>query len=471
MQSVVRLPRRAPAAIVGPGGLAMDERKKSVGVLLADDEEASREVLAYHLGDLGLAVDAADDGRTAIVRFEPARHRLVVTDLKMPHADGMAVLRHVLERAPGTPVIVVTAFASISAAVDAMRAGAYDFIGKPFDREQLGVVVRRALEHVRLLDENRRLREAQEVRHEIVSRSAAMARVLDVVDRVAPGEASVLVTGESGTGKELVARRIHARSKRAAGPFVGVACSAIPAELFESELFGHVRGAFTGASRDRRGRFVTAEGGTLFLDEVADLPAPMQTKLLRVLQERVIDAVGSDHPVPVDVRVVSATNRPLAERIDVGEFRADLFYRLNVVEIRVPPLRERPEDIEPLVRRFVDRFAGERDIDLPEDVLAELRRRPWPGNVRELENACERAVLLCRGERLRTEDLPPAAFPAESVWPPLPPDGLSLVDLEVDVIRRALDLHGWNRAKTAAYLRIPRHVLLYRIEKHGLRKP
>ncbi|MBI5502760.1 MAG: sigma-54-dependent Fis family transcriptional regulator [Deltaproteobacteria bacterium] len=450
----------------------MNERRtRPVGVLLADDEEASREVLSYHLGGLGLEVDAVPDGRTAIGRFDAGRHRLVVTDLKMPHADGMAVLRHVQERAAGTPVIVVTAFASIPGAVAAMRAGAYDFIGKPFDREQLGVVVRRALEHVRLLDENCRLREEREARHEIVFRSAVMAETLDVVDRVAPGDASVLITGESGTGKELIARRLHARSKRADGPFVAVSCSAIPAELFESELFGHVRGAFTGASRDRPGRFASADGGTLFLDEVGDLPAPMQTKLLRVLQERVVDAVGSDRPQAVDVRVISATNRALAELIDVGGFRTDLFYRLNVVEVRVPPLRERADDIEPLVRRFVARFAGARELEVPEEVLAELRRRPWPGNVRELENACERAVLLCRGDRLRVEDLPAAAGPEPAAWPPLPPDGLSLIDLEVDVIRRALEWHGWNRTKTAAYLRIPRHVLIYRIEKHGLRQP
>jgi DNA-binding NtrC family response regulator len=450
----------------------MDERKlPSTGVLLADDDEASREALAYHLGELGLVVEAVADGRTAIARFESPRHRLVVTDLRMPLADGMAVLRHVLERAPGTPVIVVTAFASIQAAVAAMRLGAYDFIGKPFDREQLGVVVRRAVEHVRLLEENRRLRGAQESKYEIVSRSDVMTQLLDMIDRVAGGEASVLIVGESGTGKELIARRLHAGSRRAGGPFVAVSCSAIPAELFESELFGHVRGAFTGATRERKGRFLTAEGGTIFLDEVGDLPPPMQTKLLRVLQERSVDVVGADRPVPVDIRVVSATNRNLAERIDVGEFRTDLFYRLNVVEVRVPPLRERPEDIDVLARHFVAQFAGERELEVPDEVIAELRRRSWPGNVRELENACERAVLMCRGDRLGLEDLPPAASGQSDAWPPLPPDGLSLVDLEVDVIRRALDMHGWNRTKTATYLRIPRHVLVYRIEKHGLRRP
>ncbi len=444
-------------------------------VLLADDEETSREVLSYHIRNLGLQVDAATDGKAAIERFDAARHRLVVTDLKMPRADGMAVLRHVRRLSASTPVVVVTAFGSIQTAVAAMKDGAFDFIGKPFDRDQLGLVVTKALEHARLLDENRRLRDLAGRGREIVFRSEAMRAVVEMADRVAPSDASVLVSGESGTGKELVARRIHERSGRAAGPFVAVPCSAIPRDLFEAELFGHVRGAFTGATRDRPGRFVAAHGGVIFLDEVGDLPLEMQTKLLRVLQERTVDVVGSDRPVAVDVRVVAATNRDLPGMIESGEFRPDLYYRLNVVEIRVPPLRERPEDVEPLARRFVAGFAAGRDLEAPDAFLAELRRRPWPGNVRELENACERAVLLCRGDRLAVEDLPPAgAGQAQAGTTPLfalPPDGLSLVDLERDVIARALGMHSWNQTRTAAYLRVPRHILQYRIEKYGLKRP
>jgi two-component system NtrC family response regulator len=299
-----------------------------------------------------------------------------------------------------------------------------------------------------------------------------------MADRVAPTDATVLITGESGTGKEVLARRIHVRSLRAEGPFVAVNCAAIPAELLESELFGHARGAFTGAVRDRAGRFRQASGGTLFLDEVAEIPPALQGKLLRALQERVVDAVGGDAPVPVDVRILAATNRDLRARIRDGSFREDLYYRLNVVELAVPPLRERPDDIPPLVRRFVSEFAGGREITVPAVVVAELSRRPWPGNVRELKNACERMVILCRGDEVSLDDLPPAplgagagtAEDASASFPPLPAEGLSLVDLEKRVIERALRMKGGNITQAAAYLRIPRHILVYRIGKYGLRR-
>jgi len=299
-----------------------------------------------------------------------------------------------------------------------------------------------------------------------------------VVDRVAATDATVLITGESGTGKEVLARRIHVRSPRAEGPFVVVNCAAIPAELLESELFGHARGAFTGAVRDRAGRFRQASGGTLFLDEVAEIPAALQGKLLRALQERVVDAVGADAPVPVDVRIVAATNRDLGARIREGTFREDLYYRLNVVELVVPPLRERPDDIPPLVTRFVSEFAAGREIAVPAAVVAELSKRPWPGNVRELKNACERMVILCRGDEVSLDDLPPApraagagtAEDTSASFPPLPSEGLSLVDLEKRVIERALRMKGWNITQAALFLRIPRHILVYRIGKYGLRR-
>ncbi|MBA3545162.1 MAG: sigma 54-interacting transcriptional regulator, partial [Nannocystis sp.] len=306
--------------------------------------------------------------------------------------------------------------------------------------------------------------------------SAAMRRVQELVSRVAESDASVLITGESGTGKELVARRIHARSRRADGPFVAVNCAAIPGELLESELFGHVRGAFTGALRDRPGRFRQAAGGTLFLDEIVELPLALQAKLLRVLQEHVVDVVGSDTPVPVDLRLVTATNQDIAARVSEGALRRDLLYRLNVVELPLPPLRDRREDIPALVAHFVAEFAGGRDIEVPEAVLAELARRSWPGNVRELANACERAVILCDGDTLRAEDLPPRAAEARSqvgdeLLPALPEGGLSLIDLETRVIERVLQMKRGNVSQAAAYLRIPRHVLAYRMEKHGIRRP
>jgi DNA-binding NtrC family response regulator len=443
-------------------------------ILFVDDDEAGRELGRYNLEEAGYAVEVAVDGRQGLERFSPETHDLVVTDLRMPQLGGMELLEQVKRRAPDVPVVVITAHGNVETAVQAMRAGAYDFIEKPFGREVLLLTVARALEHQRLRRENRSLRSrAAGVEREIVAVSEAMQQLLRTTDRVARSDASVLITGESGTGKELVARRLHARSRRADGPFVPVNCAAIPPELLESELFGHEKGAYTGATRARAGRFRRADGGTIFLDEVGEIPLSLQGKLLRVLQERSVDVVGADQSVSVDVRVVAASNQPLAEAIAAGRFREDLYYRLNVVELHLPPLRERPEDVEPLVRHFVARGAPGSELAIPEEVLEALRRHTWPGNVRELENACERLVILAEGDGLRPGDLPPAVLAGSEPaleWPPLPPDGLSLVDLERRVIERALQLKRGNVTQAAAYLRVPRHVLAYRIEKYGIRR-
>jgi DNA-binding NtrC family response regulator len=458
------------------------ERRAVKGrILFIDDDKGGREVALFNLRKTGYDVTPSSDGHEGLALFSPEAFDLVVTDVKMPGISGIEVLRRVRKRAPDVPVLVITAFGSIETAVEAMKEGAYDFIGKPFHRDQLLMAVEKALERRRLAAEVRDLRiRASGVERGIVFVSSAMRRALEMADRVARTDATVLLTGESGTGKEVVARRIHVRSSRAEGPFVPVSCAAIPGELLESELFGHARGAFTGAVRDRAGKFRQASGGTLFLDEVGEIPLPLQAKLLRALQERVVDVVGGDAPVSVDVRVVAATNRELHERIREGTFREDLFYRLNVVEIRVPPLRERPEDIPPLVEEFVKEFGAGRDVIVPPHVMEELKGRPWPGNVRELRNACERMVILCRGDEVSPDDLPrpppraragdAAPEAAEDEWPPLPPGGLSLVDLEKKVIERALRLKGGNITHAAAYLRVPRHILVYRIEKHGIRR-
>jgi len=443
------------------------------GILFIDDDAAGRELSLFNLGAAGYQVEGAADGERGFALFSAERHHLVVTDLRMPKLSGLDVLARIKRQAPDVPIIVITAHGSVEAAVQAMRAGAYDFLEKPFSRDELLLCVERALERRLLALENRALRlRAAGVEREIVAASAAMQQLLHTADRVARSEASVLVTGESGTGKELVARRIHARSARADGPFVPVNCAAIPGPLLESELFGHERGAYTGAVKARPGRFRKAEGGTIFLDEVGELPLDLQGKLLRTLQERMVDVLGSDQPVAVDVRVVAATHQDLRAQIQAGAFREDLFYRLNVVELPVPPLRDRPEDVDVLVRHVVAQLAPDRDLSVPEDLLAALRRYSWPGNVRELENACERLVILCDGEILRLADLPPpvlqSAAPAVDEWPPLPPDGLSLVDLERRVIERALQLKGGNVSQAAVYLKIPRHVLAYRLEKYGI---
>ena len=448
-------------------------------ILFIDDDPAGREVALFNLRKAGYEVTAAEDGAVGLSAFASSPFDLVITDLKMPGIPGMEVLRKIHAGSPDVPVLVITAFGNVETAVAAMKEGAYDFIGKPFHRDQLLLAVEKALDRRRLATEVRDLRiRASGVGRDIVSASAAMRRLLEVADRVAATDASILITGESGTGKEVIARRVHVRSLRAEGPFVTVNCAAIPAELLESELFGHARGAFTGAVRDRAGRFRQASGGTLFLDEVAEIPTALQGKLLRALQERVVDAVGADAPVPVDVRILAATNRDLPSRIRDGSFREDLYYRLNVVELAVPPLRERPDDIAPLVRRFVSEFAAGREITVSAAVVEELSRRPWPGNVRELKNACERMVILCRGDEVSLGDLPPAprgagagtAEDASASFPPLPAEGLSLVDLEKRVIESALRLKGGNITQAALFLRIPRHILVYRIGKYGLRR-
>jgi two-component system NtrC family response regulator len=450
-------------------------------ILFIDDDLTGREIALFNLKKAGYDVVAASDGQDGLSRFSPDKFDLVITDYKMPGLNGLEVLQQIRKKTTDVPVLIITAFGNVDMAVEVMKAGAYDFIGKPFQRDQLLLSVEKAVERSRLSREVRELRiRASGVDRGIIFVSAAMKRVLDVAERTASTDASVLITGESGTGKEVVARRIHVRSKRAEGPFVAVNCAAIPGELLESELFGHAKGSFTGAVKDRVGRFRQAKGGTLFLDEVGEIPLPLQGKLLRALQERVVDVVGEDRPVPVDVRIVAATNRNLTERIRNGFFREDLYYRLNVVEIHAPSLRERPEDIPVLVEHFVQDLGADRGITVPEGVMAEMMSRSWPGNVREIKNACERMVILCRGTEVVPEDLPPRNSVAgnESVgeatvddeWPQLPTNGISLIDLEKRVIERALRAKRGNITHAAAFLQIPRHILVYRLEKYGIRR-
>ncbi|MCK6501825.1 sigma-54 dependent transcriptional regulator [Myxococcota bacterium] len=439
-----------------------------VAVLLVDDDETARRVAVHNLRRAGLEVDDAADGAQALAAFDPARHAVVVTDLKMPEVDGMAVLATVQKRAPDTPVVVVTAFGDVDTAVGAMRAGAWDFVEKPFSRDRLELTVRRALEAWRLRRDNRRLRaQADPVP---VAASPAMRQVLELAERLAGSSASVLITGESGVGKEVVARRVHAASPRARGPFVAVNCGAIPAELMESELFGHTRGAFSGAVQARQGRFRAADGGTLFLDEVGELPAALQTRLLRVLQEGLVDVVGSDQPVRVDVRVLAATNQDVERLVAEGRLREDLYYRLNVLRLHVPPLRQRPEDIEALARHFL--AGADRVLALPPAVLRALQARPWRGNVRELRNVCERLALLAPGDAVRLEDLPTERIPhSDSRWLDAIPPDLSLIDVERAVVEHVLRRHRWNVSGAARALGVPRHVLAYRIEKFGISRP
>jgi DNA-binding NtrC family response regulator len=459
-----------------------------IRVLFVDDDDSLREITAMQLEAAGFAVTAADGGAAALAALEADRPGVVLTDLKMPDVDGMAVLRAARRLDPELPVLVLTAFGSVDTAVAAMQAGAHDYLTKPIARDALLLKVRRAAEHGRVLKENRSLRsqvEAGAARPMLVV-SEPMGRLMDRVRRVAAADVPVLLQGESGTGKELVARELHRLSDRSAGPFVAVNCAAIPAELLEAELFGHTRGAFTGATRDREGRFRAAEGGTLLLDEIGDLPLALQPKLLRVLQERAVEPVGGDRPVPVDVRIVASTHRDLAARVREGAFREDLYYRLAVVPLTVPPLRERRAAIAPLFELFLSaqaRLAG-RSLQLSKAAAEALARRSWPGNVRELENVARRVALLAVGPTVQPDDLPaPEGAVVEAPvggrvlrvdlavdpWAvSLPSGGLALPDLERALVVEALRLHDGNKSAAARTLGIPRHVLLYRLEKYGI---
>ena len=434
-----------------------------MALLFVDDDDTGRKVAVFNLRRAGFEVDEARDGVSALETFDVRRHELVVTDLRMPRMDGLELLGKLRERAPQVPVVVITAYGNVDVAVEAMQAGAWSFIEKPFSRQRLELAVSRALETSRLRRENRALRERP-----LVTRSAAMDAVIRTCDKLAGSDAAVLVTGESGTGKELLARRLHSRSSRARGPFVAVNCAAIPETLVEAELFGHEKGAFTGATRARPGRFRTADRGTLFLDEVGELPLEVQARLLRVLEEGAVPVVGRDRPVAVDVRVIAATNRDLRAEVAARRFREDLFFRLDVLRLEVPPLRERPEDIAPLVEHFLAQWA-ERPLRLSPSALEALERRRWRGNVRELRNLCHRVALLAEGPVVEPADLPAAhVAPTSTAWLDQLPGDLSLFDVEAQVIVHALERCDGNVSKAARMLKVPRHILAYRIEKHGL---
>ncbi|GAB6061943.1 sigma-54-dependent transcriptional regulator [Deferrisoma palaeochoriense] len=447
-------------------------------VLVVDDDESLRRILEYNLAEEGYAVATAASGEEALEKLDRASFDLVVTDIKMPGMDGMDLLRRIKAEAPETQVIVITAFGTIEMAVEAMKAGAAEYITKPFNRDELKLAVRKALrvrdleaENVRLRQEVRRIEEADK----IVGDSPAMQAVYRLIEKVADSDASVLITGESGTGKELAARAIHRLSRRADRPFVAVNCAAIPRELLESELFGHKKGAFTGAIRDKKGRFEEAAGGTIFLDEIGEMPLDLQPKILRALQEREITPVGSNEVIRVDARVLAATNRDLEAEVEEGRFREDLYYRIAVVPIHMPSLRERPEDIPLLVAHFLKKLAPGRAIRITPEAMEALTRYSWKGNVRELENTIERLLVLTEGDTIRLQDLPekirepePREGRGDGFSFHLPPEGVSLEDVERAVIEEALHRTGWNQTRAAKLLRIPRHILLYRMEKFGI---
>jgi DNA-binding NtrC family response regulator len=448
-------------------------------ILLIDDDEGLRRVTEFTLKEEGYDVVTAADGRAGLDLFRKASCDLVLSDVRMPGMDGMELLPTLKAMSPDLPVIMLTAHGTITSAVDAMKMGAFDYLTKPFSRDQLRASVRKALEVADLKTENRQLRQMVVERFSfdaLIAGSRVMRDVTDTAARVAQSDTTVLLQGESGTGKELLAKAIHLHSARARGPFIPVNCAAIPEHLLESELFGHRRGAFTGAVSDKQGKFEAAAGGTIFLDEIGDLPVLLQVKILRVLQEREIDKVGDVRPHKVDVRVIAATNRDLEKMIADGTFREDLYYRLAVVPLRVPPLRERTDDIPRLVEHFLAKHSAHLDrASIPsvrEAVYSALNLYAWPGNIRELENLIERALVLDKDGVLGLDDLPERLLNQErrfgNVRVELPDDGISLETVERDLIVAALEKHGGNQTRAAAYLDITRSALLYRMQKHGL---
>ncbi|MGZ3438966.1 MAG: sigma-54-dependent transcriptional regulator [Polyangia bacterium] len=443
-------------------------------VLIVDDEANARTALAELLRDEGYLVETAADGFKALPKLEEFGPDVVVTDLKMPGLTGLELMTKVRERDPECVVIVMTAFGAVESAVQAMRQGAADYLTKPVNVEELSLVLKREVERKRLRAEAGHLRERLSEKHRInniIGSSPAMQQVFDAVLQVAPSRASVLINGESGTGKELIAAAIHEHSPRAKKPFVKLHCAALAESLLESELFGHERGSFTGAVGRREGRFEQADGGTLFLDEIGEISPSIQVKLLRFLQEHEFERVGGNQTIKVDVRVITATNRNLLQRVKDGLFREDLYYRLNVVSVEMPPLRGRPSDIPLLAAHFLAKYSRENEKGIEgftDDALARLANYDWPGNVRELENAIERAVVVCKKARIGVEDFAASIATAEKR-----PDGMPVIpgakmeDLERYAILKTLEHTGGSTSRAAEILGISPRTIQYRLQQYS----
>jgi DNA-binding NtrC family response regulator len=448
-------------------------------ILIVEDEPRMRRLLEISLGEDGHTVHTSGDAENGLVHLRKASADLVVTDLKLPGMNGLEFLQEGKRLNPALPFIVMTAYGSVETAVDAMKAGASDYVLKPFTMAEMKLVINKELDVQQVRDENVRLKEALGKRYHfqnIVGRSKKMQEVLALVERVAPTNSTVLIGGESGVGKDLIARAIHQNSRRSSGPFIKINSTAIPDTLFESELFGFERGAFTGALASKPGKFELADKGTLFLDEIGDVPAAIQVKLLRVLQEREFERLGGTKTLKVDIRMIAATNRDLRAALEEGTFREDLYYRLNVVPIDIPPLREHKEDIPDLVNHFLARFAAdsEKEIEgITPAVLDALMEYHWPGNVRQLENSVERAVALSRGRVIDEKDIhldtrqnkSGAAAPSANQFLP---EGMTLEQLEDNMIREALRRANGNKSQAARLLGLSRNALRYRLGKLGV---
>jgi two-component system NtrC family response regulator len=445
----------------------------SVRILVADDDPSLRRVLQFKLKQLGYEVATAEDGESALTALEKSRFDLLLSDVKMPGISGLELIERSRQIQPDLEIILITAHATISTAVEAVKAGAFDYVPKPFEDEELYLAIEKALKFKKLENENRSLRKQLngfEKHRRPVGASEPFKELLKLIEKIAPTDASVLITGESGSGKELIARSIHDKSHRANKPFIAVNCAAIPKELLESELFGHVKGAFTGAVKDKRGKFELAEGGTLFLDEISELAFELQAKLLRAIQEKVIEPIGSEESREIDIRLIASSNVDLKTRAAENKFREDLFYRLNVVPIKAPSLRERADDIPILIKEFLHRYAPHQKINVDANLIRKLKEYRWPGNIRELENLIERMVILRKSNYLTVDDLPDDfdAPAAKTKSAEKETSDISFHEAEKNIIVNALKKFDWNRSRAAEYLKIPRHILIYRMKKYNL---
>jgi DNA-binding NtrC family response regulator len=445
-------------------------------ILIVEDEAKMRRLLELNLGEDGFSTLSAGDAESGLKSLRENTVDLVVTDLKLPGMNGLEFLQTIKRQNAALPVVVMTAFGTVETAVEAMKAGASDYVLKPFSLSEMRMVIRKELDVHNLREENRSLREALGKRYahpNVVARSAKMQEVLATVDRVAPTNSTVLLGGESGVGKDLIARAIHEKSRRAAGPFIKINSTAIPENLLESELFGYEKGAFTGANASKPGKFELADKGTLFLDEIGDVPPVTQVKLLRVLQEREFERLGGTRTVKVDVRLIAATNRDLREALEQGTFREDLYYRLNVVPIDIAPLRQRKEDIPELVNLFISRFAGDsgKPVEsITPEAMQILVNYHWPGNVRELQNIIERACALAKGVVLKVDDIHLDVRPARAVngSGSFLPEGMTLEQWEDEMIRESLRRANGNKSQAARLLGLSRNALRYRLSKIGI---
>ncbi len=449
-----------------------------VKILIADDDASLRRVLQFKLKQNGYNVSVAEDGQKAYELLKNKRFDILLCDMKMPGLNGIELLEKSKDVQPDLQVILITAFATIGQAVEAIKLGAFDYLTKPFEDKQLLATIEKVLRFKKLEDENRFLKGqlvGQKFFKNIIGVSKPFKDLMGLVEKVAPTDTTILLTGESGTGKEVIARAIHLKSLRTNEPLIAVNCAAIPKELIESELFGHVRGAFTGAVKDKKGKFELAGGGTLMLDEISELHIELQAKLLRVIQERVIEPIGAEKTQEIDIRLIAATNVDLKKRVADGKFREDLFYRLNIIPINVPSLRERVDDIKVLLKEFLHRFSPKQSIDIDDNLLDKLIKYKWPGNIRELENLVERMVILRKSNLLTLSDLPSdfgiGIKPDISGNSNADKNNLSFHESQKNLIIDALNRHAWNKTQAANYLDIPRHVLLYRLKKYEIRDP